>query len=49
MILKISGRAIARFPPLAWAPAGGGERAFTQPLEIGIKNQKFLENLLSEA
>jgi len=30
------------------APAGGGERAFP-PLEIGTKNQIFLENVKSTA
>jgi len=30
--------------PRPWASAGGTKRAFS-PLEIGTKNQKFLENL----
>ena len=30
---------------LAWASAGGGQNGHLPPLDIGTKNQKFLENL----
>ena len=33
----------------AWASEGGAKRAFALPLEIGTKNQNFLENMNSAA